>query len=121
MHLKAADGFLMIAALAILWSLYRAHKDQNGLSAFNLFDLLMDNGRISRIASVFMGGFLLVSWIMIRLTLDGKMTEGYMGLYFAGIIAPIISKLFSPPAAPGTTQVIENRTVTKTVDGAPAT
>lgn len=114
MPISFSNAMSLIVVLLIGWSLYRAHKDTNGLSHFSLFDLLMENGRVSRIASVFMGGFFVVSWIMIQLQISGKMTEGYMGLYFAGIISPLISKLFSPPAPPVT--ITESSSSTKTTE-----
>ncbi len=115
-QLKPLDAALIIVALSLVWTLYRAHKDKNGLRHFNLFDLIMENGRVSRLASVFIGGTLVVSWIMVRLTLDGKMTEGYLGLYFAGVITPIVTKLFSPPPAPGVKTVEESKKTTTTVE-----
>ncbi len=103
--MRATDGALLIVALAIAWSMYRAHR--NAAFTFNLFDLIMDNGRVSRLACVFIGSFLVTSWIMVRLTIDGKMTEGYMAAFGALWIVPITAKLFSPApitpnAPPGT-------------------
>ncbi len=117
-HLSSSDAFSLILALGIVWSLYRAHRDKNGLRDFNLFDLIMENGRVSKLAAVFMGGTLLISWIMVQLTIAGKMTEGYLGLYFAGVIAPVISKLFSP-LPPSTTTITETSKETKVVAGTP--
>lgn len=96
MNLRAADAGIIIVALAIAWSLYRAHRDQNGLSAFNLFDLLMENGRVSRLACVFMGSFLVSSWVVVRVTIDGKMTDLLYAAYGTMWVAPIVAKLFSP-------------------------
>jgi len=92
--MRATDAALMIVALCVAWSFYRAHR--NAAFTFNLFDLIMDNGRVSRLACVFLGSFLVTSWIMVRLTLDGKMTEGYMTAFGALWIIPITAKLFSP-------------------------
>lgn len=92
--MRALDGALLIVALCIAWSFYRAHR--NTTFAFNVFDILMENGRVSRLACVFMGSFVVTSWIMVRLTLDGKMTEGYLTAFGALWIIPITAKLFSP-------------------------
>ena len=94
--MRATDASLLIVALVIAWSLYRAHRNQ-AFADFNLLDLLMENGKISKLSCVFMGSFFVFSWIMVRLTFDGKMTEGYVGLYGATWVAPIIAKLFSAP------------------------
>lgn len=103
--MRATDAALIIVALVIAWSFYRAHRKQD--FSFSVFDLIMDNGRVSRIACVFLGSFLVFSWIMVRLTLDGKMSEGYIGLYGGTFVAPILAKLFAPAplkdnAPPGT-------------------
>ena len=40
-----------------------------------------------------MGAFGLTSWMMAELTLSGKMTEGYFGLYAAAWITPVVVRL----------------------------
>ena len=95
--MRATDGALLIVALSIAWSFYRAHRsNDDAFKHFNLLDLLMENGRVSRLASVFLGSFLVSSWIMVRMTIDGKMTELIFAAYGAMWVAPIIAKLFSP-------------------------
>lgn len=83
---------LLFIALAI-FSLWRAHKTP-GFN-FSLFDLLMENGRVSRLACVFMGSWVLLTWIMVRLTIDGKMTDGYFTSYAVSCFAGIVAKLFA--------------------------
>lgn len=97
-----SDAALLIFALLVAWSFYRAQRNQ--AFSFDLFDLVMENGRVSKLAVAFMTGLVVLSWIMIRLTISGKMTEGYVGLYGSIIIAPTIAKLFSsndPSKEPG--------------------
>ena len=98
--MRSADAAMVIIALVIAWSFYRAHR--NSAFSFNVFDLIMENGRLSRLACVFMGSFGVSSWIMMRLTIDGKMTEGLFMAYGGVWVAPIIAKLFSnaSPAMP---------------------
>lgn len=112
--MRAADAALLIVALAIGWSMYRAHKSGDAAFVhFNLMDLIMENGRVSKLACVFMGSFGVTSWIMVRLTLDGKMTEMLFSAYAAAWIAPIVAKLFSPsPPASTSTQTTSTQTVT---------
>lgn len=86
---------LIIGVLGILWSVYRLHK--NAAVEFNMLDLLMENGRVSKVSCVMMGSFALHSWIMIDLEVHGKMTEGYLTIYGATWIAPLIARLFSTP------------------------
>jgi hypothetical protein len=88
-----------VLLLMVLWSLYRAHK---GNSDFNLLDLVMQKGRADKLAVVFIGSWAIHSWIMITLTDQGKMNEGFITLYAATWIAPIMAKIFAK--APESTQ-----------------
>ena len=96
--MRAADAAILIVSLVIAWSFYKAHTNQD--FNFNLFDLILENGKLSRLACVFMGSFAVSSWIMVRVTIDNKMTEGLFMAYGGVWVAPIIAKLFStqPPA-----------------------
>jgi hypothetical protein len=111
--MRSADAALMVLLLLVVWSFYRAQRDP--ATTFNLFDLVTEGGRVSKLACAFVGGVMVLSWIMIRLTLDGKMTEGYVGLYGGIVIAPVIAKLFSPPPGAGTVTTATSQTVTQTV------
>jgi len=94
-------GVLLIGALVIVWSVYRAQVNKD-FKEFNLFDLLMENGKLSRLACVFLGTWLFTSAMMWQLLLDGKMTEGYFTAYGGLWIVPLVSKMFAqaPMAAP---------------------
>lgn len=113
--MTVSDAALIVFMLLVVWSFYRAQRDET--VAFNLLDLVMENGRVSKLAFAFMTGLVCLTWIMIKLTQTGKMTEGYVGLYGATIIAPVIAKLFSTPPPAGTTttssMVTEIKEVTK--------
>ena len=89
---------LAIAAALILISFYRMQADPD--VKFDILDLIMENGRVSRIAFAFMLTLLVTSWIIVKLTVDGKMTEGYLIAYGGLWVAPILTKMFSnnPPA-----------------------
>jgi hypothetical protein len=91
---RATDATLLIIALVIAWSFYRAHR--NADFVFNVFDLIMENGRVSRIACAFLATLIVTSWVVVRLTLDGHLTEGLFTAYVAAWVAPIIAKLFQP-------------------------
>lgn len=86
-------GFLAMFIVAIGISFWRLQRNQD--NDFNLFDIIMEGGRVSRIAIAFMTTLVITSWIMIKLTIDQKMTEGFMMGYGAMWVAPIIAKLFS--------------------------
>ena len=115
--MRAADASLLIIALVIAWSVYRAHRRNDGaFENFNILDLLLENGRVSRLACAFMATLVVTSWIMVRLTLDGKMTEGYLIGYGGMWVAPIVAKLFTPQPASSTmtaTTTVTEQKVTK--------
>lgn len=96
--MRAVDGSLLILTLMVVWSFYRAHKNRD--FQFNVFDIIMDGGRVSRIACAFMATLLVTSWVIVRLTLEGKLTEGLFAAYIAAWVAPIVAKLFSGAKAP---------------------
>ena len=107
--MRAADGSLLIVSLVIAWSVYRAHR--NPQNTFDVFDLVMEGGRLSRLACAFMATLFVTSWVVVRLTFDGKMTEGYFIGYGGMWVAPIIAKLFSTPQPPSTTTTMTVKTV----------
>lgn len=107
--MRATDAGMLIIVLMLAWSFYRAHKDP--AHQFNVFDLLLDSGKVSKMAFAFLVTLAVTSWIMIRLTVSGKLTEGYFTAYGLMWVAPLVAKLFSPAPAAGT---ITNTTITST-------
>ena len=93
MHLILACAFLLIAV-----SFWRAHKTPG--FDFNAFDLVMNKGKVDKIALSYMLVLALSSWIMIDLQVNGKMTEGYFGIYIGAWIAPLVSKVVFNKDAP---------------------
>lgn len=81
----------------VAWSLHRAHKDPK--NSINVVDLVLENGRISRIGFAFMTTLIFSLWFMIELETKGRMTEGYFTIFCTAWIAPIVAKLFSPNGA----------------------
>lgn len=106
----------LLVALAVMVSLRRMHNDPT--STFDLRDLLMENGRVSKAAAVMMGSFAATTWAFVYLTLSGKLTEGLFGLYAATWIAPVISRLIK---SNGAAQQPEAPTVTVTTKVEPKT
>lgn len=99
--MRATDAVTLILALMVVWSFYRAHKDPG--NEINIFDLIMDQGRISKMAFAFITTLGVTSWIMIRLTVEGKLSEGYFTGYGLMWVAPLVAKLFSAPPPPSNT------------------
>jgi hypothetical protein len=118
-----ADAVLAIFMLLITWSFYLAQKDSHNV--FNLFDLVMENGRLSRIGFAFIVALFVTSWVLIRVARDGKMTDLLYAAYGTMWVAPIVAKLFSSQPPAGTTTTTEvgptKTTVQKIDPPAPAT
>lgn len=112
--MKAADAAMVLVALLLAWSIYQAHKDPT--VRFNLLDLLMDNGRVSKTACAFMATLSVTSGIMALLMLNGKMTEGYFTAYGAMWVAPLVAKMFAAPTPPGTTTTDSSSKTTTTTE-----
>ncbi len=101
--MRATDAALLIVALVIAWSFYRAHRSNDGTFAnFNLLDLIMENGRVSRLACAFLATLLVTSWVIVRLTIESKLTEGYFIGYGGMWVAPIIARMFGTPTQTAT-------------------
>jgi hypothetical protein len=111
--MRSADAALLIVALVVAWSFYRSHRNPN--ISFDLFDLIMEGGKLSKVSCLVMGAFTVHTWIMIRLTLDGKMSEGYLTIYGATWVAPMLARMFSSPPPTGTTTTTATQTTEKTV------
>ena len=99
--------------LLLIWrSLAKMHADES--VNFDLRDLLMENGRVSKAACVMMGAFAVTTWQFVYYTLNGKLTEGYLGIYVAAWIAPVVARLISNnDGNSGATVTTETKTTLK--------
>ena len=109
-------GVLALASVLLVLSFWRAHRD--ALAQFNAFDLIMENGRVSKIALAFMVAFAVTTWVIVYLALRDKLTEGYLTSYGVMWVAPLVTKVvFNKNDAPGivtsTTTVQQTTEVTK--------
>ena len=84
----------LVALAIVVVSFVRMHRDST--TNFNVFDLVMERGRVSKLAVIALTAFVVYSWVIVRLTVDGRITEGYLTMYGVTWVAPIIAKLFSP-------------------------
>lgn len=96
--MRVTDALLALIALVIALNLYRAQRNVD--LSFDLFDLILENGRVSKVSVAFMVTLAATTWVLVRLTMDGKLTELYFGAYGTMWVAPIIARLFSPPTPP---------------------
>lgn len=95
-------GVLAAVALLVLISFWRAHRD--ALAQFNAFDLIMENGRASKIAVAFMLVLGVSTWVIVLLAIRDKLSEGMFGLWLAAWTGPLVAKvIFGKNDMPGTT------------------
>ena len=87
-------GFALVV-LAIGWLLYAWQRDEKKYVDFDLTDLLMENGRLSRLAFTWLGSFMVMSFGFIYLLLTKGLTDTYALLYAGTWAAPIITKMFA--------------------------
>lgn len=113
--MRATDAALLIVSIVIAWSFIRAHRDKT--NTFNLIDLLMENGRLSRIACAFMATLVVTSWVIVKLTIEAKLSEGLFTAYIAGWVAPIVAKLFNSTGSTATATATTTESVTVTTKG----
>lgn len=105
---------LCIGVAVIVFSFWRAQKRPD--FAFDLFDLVMEGGRVSKIAVAFMLVLVVTTWVIINMAIKGTLTEGIFAIYVGGWVTPLVAKvIFGKTDAPGTTTVnsITSTTVTK--------
>lgn len=82
---------LISTGVVVLVSLLVAHKMPS--VSFDLFDLLRENGRVSKISVAFMLVLGVTTWLIIHLTLHDKMTEGYLTSYGMMWVAPLVARV----------------------------
>ena len=93
----------LVAILAALIGLYLWHRNKD--SQVDISDLLMENGRLSKMAFTWMGSFVVMSFGFIYAVIQGKLSDTYAALYAATWAVPIVTKLFAirtqePPKEP---------------------
>lgn len=115
--MRIVDALLVVGALLIVLSIYRLQRDET--SVFNLLDLVMENGRLSRLAFAFIVTLAITSWIVVRLTLDKKMTEGFLWAYGTMWVAGIIAKMFGTSATSSSTTIQSTTTTMPSPPAAP--
>lgn len=105
---------LVGGAVLVAWSFWHAQR-KPGFD-FDMFDLIMENGKVSKIAFTFMSAFAVTTWILVDLQMKGKMTEGYLTTYGAMWVASLVAKVVfnKQEAAPGTTITTKIESTEKT-------
>ena len=83
----------LLAALLVIVTLWVWHRSKE--SDVDLSDLLMENGRLSRLAFTWLGSFMVMSFGFIYAVLLGKLSDIYAALYAATWAVPIVTKMFA--------------------------
>lgn len=110
MHLILAGGLAFVAV-----TFWVAHRSRD--AKFDAFDLVMEDGKASKIAVAYMLVLAVSTWVIIDQQIDGKLSEGTLGLWLGAWVGPLVAKVvFGKDAAPATTSTI---TMTKTTTEAP--
>lgn len=95
-------GAILAVLVVILW---HAHHNQN--IAFNLFDLLMDDGKVSRTGVAFMLTLGVTTWVIVDLAIDERLTEAYLTIYCTSWVAPLVARvIFNKLELPGKTGAV---------------
>lgn len=88
-------GFALIGV-----SFWRAHHRAD--FQFSAFDLVMENGRVSKIAVAFMMVLGVSTWVIVDMQVKNKLTEGMFGLWLTAWVTPLVAKVvFSKTDMPG--------------------
>lgn len=106
---------LALGAALVVISFWRAHlkPDFN----FDMFDLIMENGRVSRLALWYNLAGASSTWVVVDSQIKGALTEGLFGLWLAAWVGPIIARLVfnkTEMPTPGTIITTKVETTEKT-------
>jgi hypothetical protein len=93
---------LAVFVLALLVTFWVAHR--NSATPFNALDLIMVDGKVDRIATVFMIAFAVSTWVIVDLQIKNKLDAGVFGLWLGAWVGPLVVKVvFGKNEMPGTT------------------
>jgi hypothetical protein len=94
-NLITTEHVTTLALLLFLWalgySLYRTHK--SATIQFNLLDLIMEGGRVSKVSVIIMCAFVVHTWVVVTWTLAKTITDQGM-LTYAGVwVTPLLARM----------------------------
>lgn len=110
---EAAFSLVAVLLALLIWRSLRKMHDAPDVT-FDLRDLIMENGRVSKAACVMMGAFASTTWFFIYYTLAGKMTEGYFALYGGFWITPVVARIIKQNGDASTPSKVTATTTTET-------
>lgn len=88
------DWMLVVLALAaclLLLTFWRAHRSAK--VQFDALDLIMVDGKVDRIATVFMIAFAVSTWVIVDMQIKSKLDPGTFGLWLGAWVGPLVAKM----------------------------
>jgi hypothetical protein len=82
---------LAVVAAFVVISFWRFHR--NNAVAFNGLDLIMVDGKVDRIATVFMIAFAVSTWVIVDMQIKGKLDSSVFGLWLGAWVGPLVAKM----------------------------
>ena len=82
---------LAFAACLLLLTFWRAHR--NNKTPFDALDLIMVDGKVDRIATVFMIAFAVSTWVIVDMQIKTKLDAGIFGLWLGAWVGPLVAKM----------------------------
>jgi len=109
---------LCLVFIIIGLSFWRAQKRPD--FAFDLFDLIMENGKVSKIAAAFMLVLAVTTWVIVDQQIKGSLSNEMFGLYGGMWVLPLVAKVvFNKQDMPDNTTITSMTSTTVTKDPAP--
>lgn len=113
----------MLTALCVVFiviglSFWRAQKRAD--FAFDLFDLIMEGGKVSKTAVAFMMVLCVTTWVIIDQQIKGALSSEMFGLYGGMWVLPLVARvIFDKREMPIGTSITSMTSTTVTKDQAP--
>lgn len=108
-------AILVTGAVLVVWSFWHAQR-KPGFD-FDMFDLIMENGKVSRLALWYNLAGAVSTWVVVDNQVKGTLTEGLFGLWLGAWVGPIIARLVfdkKDMPTPGTIITTKMETTEKT-------
>lgn len=91
MNFQPMHLILAIGVVGIVVTFWLAHRSK--LASFDAFDLIMEDGKASKIALAFMLVLAVSTWVIIDQQIQSKLTEGMFGLWLGAWVVPLVAKV----------------------------
>jgi hypothetical protein len=93
LNIEPLDAMLWISVLGIAYSFIIAARRKD--FRFNPFDLLMENGKLSKVSCAFMLAIGISTWVILKLLDQEKLTEGFYIAFLGTLVVPLLTKIIA--------------------------